>query len=191
MNRPLTSNDSIQKKLRFHRYDKVLVIPHLDDLSDDEVDATWYSKREYQEIRQSCLRTVRLMEQKEKADHNSLPMEDDESLCDSDSDNDGQDRSSIPMESCCCFRGLEKHCSKDRVKRKSQQELSYRVVRAVEFLAEQKGITLTAMMSERYGKSCAKAALEARLVALKDEQEVRNMMNVATFPRTQTFHGSQ
>jgi hypothetical protein len=167
----LTSKNSFPKTLQFHRYDEVFEIPHLNDFSDEEVDATWHSKHKYEEIRLSCLRTVQLVEQKIQK---QLQMDDESSweyASDSDDGND-QDRSTIDIESCYCSRGLEKHCSKDRASRKSQKELSYQVVWAVVRLAQQKGMTLTAMMSQMYGKSCSKAVLEARLLPLKDEQDV-------------------
>jgi hypothetical protein len=129
-------------------YDEVFEVPHIDDISDDEVDATWYSKKEFQTIRKSCLRTVELMEQ----------------------------NLSIKESSKHCTRGLEKHTVLRRELRKRQQELCFETVMNIQDLSESRGVALNDIMAEFYAKSCSNSVREAIRVALQDERELFRMM---------------
>jgi hypothetical protein len=145
---------SIKKCLRFDMYDEVFEIPHIDDLSDDEVNATWYSKKEFQAIRRSCLRTVELMEQS----------------------GDEYDFRLSKASSKHCTRGLEKHTDLQRDIRKRQQEVCFEAVMAIQDLSDSRGIALNDIMAELYAQSCSNSVREAILVALQDAREVRSMM---------------
>jgi hypothetical protein len=150
----IPQGSSIKKCLRFDMYDEVFEIPHIDDLSDDEVDATWYSKKECQAIRRSCLRTVELMEQS----------------------NDEDDFRLSKRSSKHCTRGLEKQTDLQRESRKRQQEASFEAVMTIQDLSDSRGIALNDVMAELYAHSCSNSVRGAILVALQDAREVRSMM---------------
>jgi hypothetical protein len=145
---PPPQRSSITKCLRFHKYDEVFEIPHIDDISEDEVDATWYSKKEFQAIRKSCLRTVELMERnrfiKESSKH--------------------------------CTRGLEKHTDLGRQIRKRHQEVCFEAVMNIQDLSDSRGVALNDIMAEFYAKTCSKSVQEALRLASQDEREVCRMM---------------
>jgi hypothetical protein len=146
---PPPQRSSITKCLGFHMYDEVIEIPHIDDISDDEVDATWYSKKEFQTIRKSCLRTVELMERKLSIKESSKHY---------------------------CTRGLEKHTDLGRQIRKRHQEVCFETVMNIQDLSESRGVALNDIMAEFYAKTCSESVQEALRWASQDEREVRRMM---------------
>lgn len=54
------------KSVRFTEENEVLEIPHLDDIPDSDVEAIWYSAKEYSDIKASYQLTIFMMESGEK-----------------------------------------------------------------------------------------------------------------------------
>ncbi|KAL7570359.1 hypothetical protein ACA910_017199 [Epithemia clementina (nom. ined.)] len=54
------------KSVRFTEENEILEIPHLDDIPDSDVEAIWYSAKEYSDIKSSYQLTIFMMESGEK-----------------------------------------------------------------------------------------------------------------------------
>lgn len=57
-----TSKPPLSKSLKFSDMNEVFHIYHLDDISDEQVAATWYNAKEYAEIKSSYQATIFMME---------------------------------------------------------------------------------------------------------------------------------
>jgi hypothetical protein len=72
-----TSRSPLSKSLKFADANEVFHIDHLDDISDDQILATWYNANEYSEIKSSYQTTIFMMETGENMleDHTSRGLE--------------------------------------------------------------------------------------------------------------------
>mmetsp|Transcript_40527 Transcript_40527/g.46661 ORF Transcript_40527/g.46661 Transcript_40527/m.46661 type:complete len:359 (-) Transcript_40527:34-1110(-) len=60
------NNKSSRSKLRFAKYDHIEYIPHLNDISQTEIKATWMNEDDYNRIRERSLRLVEMIEDPNK-----------------------------------------------------------------------------------------------------------------------------
>ena len=51
---PISAKASARPSVTFSEYDEIFDIPHVDDLSDDEIDAVWFTSDDLDEIKSNC-----------------------------------------------------------------------------------------------------------------------------------------
>jgi len=55
-------NVNVKKSIRFSKYDEINYIPHINDISQEEIDSSWMSEDDYNTIRSRSLRLVEMIE---------------------------------------------------------------------------------------------------------------------------------
>jgi hypothetical protein len=160
-----TSLDSILKRktwkapldhsVRFAEYDEVFEIPHIKDLSQDEINDIWLSEKDNQAIQRKFLVMVELM-------NNS----------DDDDDDDERANNGLAIE---CRRGLEDHTRRRSERRRQIRNQVYEAVFSMQ--ASQEATSSTGerapdLQSELTRKYSRISELQARIVASRDAVDV-------------------
>ena len=123
-----------QRSVMFSELVQVVDIPHINDLSTDEIENTWMSREEMRLVQMECLDTVALMNAGATTliEHNGL-----------------------------CERGLEKHTNAGLDKSQRVRCCAYEAVFGMQKFHGLKGFPLPNLMAELYNSSSAPSQTEA------------------------------
>lgn len=134
---------SDKKSVRFSSRDRVHKIPHIDNLSEEEIDEVWMHPDDFKAIRRECQAIILIIE------HEPDLMEGAE------------------------LRGLEHHMSKQKKQAKAIQELLYDTVERLQKFGDQSSSDVSGMLACMCKKISARHEAYARQTALQDEEEAR------------------
>jgi hypothetical protein len=150
INPPFTRADlnlmisSLVKIVRFASHDRVRKIPHINDLSGEEVDAVWMHPDEFRAIRKECQSIILFIE------HGSdVP--------------DG-------MELC----RLEHHMSKWKEQAQAMQLLLYDTADEIQDYGDDSSIDVSDVLASMCHKISSRQEELARKIALEDEKQARS-----------------
>eukprot|EP00980_Cylindrotheca_fusiformis_P016004 scaffold4703_cov108-Cylindrotheca_fusiformis.AAC.12 len=138
---PLTYESSPPQERRnvtFATFDDVCEIPHIDDLSDEEINDVWMSAEDGAKIRKECQSIVLMMNK------NSEKLTGVE------------------------IRGLEQHGVAHTEQRRAIQNLLYDAVDRIQSFQAEKGVDISHLIAEVCQKISAMPILAARRVATQD-----------------------
>lgn len=141
----LTENNFRQQRsVMFSEFVKVVDIPHINDLSNDEIGNIWMSREEMNFVKMECLDTVALM----NAGATLL-------------ENNG-----------LCERGLEKHTHGGLERSKLVRYCAYEAVFGMQKFHRLKGFSLPNLMAELYNSSSAPSQSEAHKRGFQDASAI-------------------
>ena len=136
------SEQKAVKSVRFARHDRVRKIPHIDDLTDDEIDAVWMHPEDFKDIRKECKTIILVLE------HDPDLVEGIE------------------------IRGLEQHMLHQKNQAQATQKLLYDTVHRLQKFADDSGMDVSDMIASMCNKISSEPEAYARQTALKDEEQV-------------------
>jgi hypothetical protein len=122
-----------QRSVMFSEFIKIVDIPHISDLSNDEIENTWMSREEMQFVKMECVDTVALMNAGATLNENYG----------------------------ICERGLEKHTDRGLEQSKRVRCCAYEAVFGMQKFHRLKGFSLPNLMAELYSSSSAPSQSEA------------------------------
>jgi hypothetical protein len=128
---PKTLTRTHQNAVRFAQFDEVFEIPHINDLSDEELDGVWMSPKELRSIRRGCKLTI-LSFEGQTTEWNDIAM-----------------------------RGLEQHTIEYSRTRKATRQQLYKAVFEIQSFQTFQGVSvpeLIAKMSQKCSSSSVVAA---------------------------------
>lgn len=131
------------KKVSFARRDNVYEIPHIDDLSDEEVDQVWMHPDDFKDIRRECKAIILIIE------HDSDLLEGAE------------------------LRGLEHHMSKQKKQAQAMQQLLYDTVERLQKFGDESKSDISDMLASMCQKISKRPEADARETALHDEEDAK------------------
>jgi hypothetical protein len=136
---PLPEDVAVQhRKVNFAPYDQVFEIPHIDDLSDDEVANVWMSPEDGSKIRQECQSIVVMM------------------------NNECENLKDVET------RGLEQHAMAYTEQCKAIKYLLYEAVNRIQSFQEEKGVEVSHLIAELCQKISAVSVTTAQRTATRD-----------------------
>jgi hypothetical protein len=130
----------LDRHVHFATYEEVLEIPHINDLSDEEVDGVWMTEDELRSIRRRCLDMVKMMDKDEEK----------------------------AIQKISCTRGLYEHTRQYIEKRNRTRGKVYVAVLSVQYHHDATGEYDAELLGEISRKYSAVSVLQAQVVALRD-----------------------
>ncbi len=124
--------------VRFADYDEVVKIPHINDMTQEEIDDSYMSDDELRAIRHECKALVRMIDAG------------DEDLGD------------------VCLRGLDQHTPEYSRLRKVTQEQVYDAIFGVQSYQVFKGVSAPELMAELCRKCSSPSVADAKMVGISD-----------------------
>ena len=135
-----SSHCSCEKSVTFSDYDEVFDIPHIYDLTQDEVDDVWYSEDDFDDIRYNCSRIIKALSGK----------------------------SSRPLDKSVCVRGLEQHSREYSRRRKLILKKVYDTVAEIQSIQTFQGVSMADLMAELCIQCTSQSVRDAQLLAMND-----------------------
>lgn len=133
------------KRVHFsQRKDEVFEIPHIDDLSDEEIDAVWMHDEDFKAIRKECRNIIMAFEKK-----------------------------SINVLIGVELRGLEHHMPSQRKITDATRDILYGTVEKLQCFQDESNVDVSDMMAEMCQKVSLRAVKMAHRMALGDEVEAQ------------------
>lgn len=126
------------RNVRFSRYDEVFEIPHIDDISDDEINDVWMSSEDGSKIRRDC-QSIVLMLNSSSANLKGIEK-----------------------------RGLEQHARSSTEQRRAVQDLLYEAVDRIQTFQDEKGVEASHLIAELCQKISAVSIQAARRAGTQD-----------------------
>jgi hypothetical protein len=143
----LTENNfGRQCSVVFAQFIEVVDIPHINDLSNEEIENTWMSREELHFFKMECLDTVVLMNAGETLN-----------------ENDG-----------LCERGLEKHTAGSLERIARVRCCAFEAVFGMQKFHRLKGFSLPNLMAELYSSSSAPSQSEAHQMGFQDAAAIES-----------------
>mmetsp|Transcript_24421 Transcript_24421/g.59809 ORF Transcript_24421/g.59809 Transcript_24421/m.59809 type:complete len:168 (+) Transcript_24421:33-536(+) len=142
--RPALPIEQEQRRVTFAPRDEIFEIPHIDDLSDEEVEDVWMSPDDFAEIRRECQTIVMMIE------HQSSLLKGIE------------------------LRGLEHHMLSQRRHTEELQDLLYETVDNLMHFNEETSMDVSDMLAEMCQKISSRSEALARKTALQDEMNAQS-----------------
>ncbi|CAJ1932549.1 unnamed protein product [Cylindrotheca closterium] len=139
-----TPQKAEKKSVRFERHDRVHEIPHINDLSDEEIDGVWMHPDDFKTIRRECQAVILIIE------HDSDLIEGAE------------------------LRGLEHHMAKQKREAQQIQELLYDTVDRLQKYGDESSTDVSDMLACMCQKISKRPEAFARKIAAEDEEEAKN-----------------
>jgi hypothetical protein len=137
--KPQQDQGKQQNRVRFSPYDEILEIPHVNDLSQEEVDDVWMSRDGLQLIQTHCRSKVKMMEE--------MPNE---------------------LDAIWCVRGLEQHTSRHSQNRTRTKLQIYNAVFELHKFQATQGLMVEELTAELCQKYSANSVLAAYKVGISD-----------------------
>lgn len=137
--------EKMPRRIQFLEDDDIFEIPHIDDLSDEEVEDVWMSPEDFKVIRRDCQKIIMILE------HDSNLIE------------------GMGIE----LRGLEHHMLSQRKHIDGIQELLYDTVDRLMRFQDETSMDIEDMLADMCRKISSKSEAMARHTALKDEKAAR------------------
>lgn len=138
------TSKTFTKRVCFAEHDEVFEIPHVNDLSDDEIDAVWMSEEDFKSIRKECRMIILAIE---RECTNIL---------------DGVE-----------LRGLEHHMSTQRKQKAAVREILYGTVEKLQCFQDETNMDVSDMMGEMCQKVSSRSEKMAHRMALGDAVEAK------------------
>jgi hypothetical protein len=136
---PLTEEVAVQhRNVNFASYDEVFEIPHIEDLSDDEIDNVWMSAEDGSKIRQQCQSIVVMM------------------------NNESENLKDVET------RGLDQHALAYTEQCKAIKYLLYGAVDRIQTFQEERGVEVSHLIAELCQKISAVSVTAAQRTAACD-----------------------
>lgn len=129
----------IKKKLRFDDYDEVKEIPHIADMTDEEVDDSYFSREEVKAIRRECRALVTMIEVGDKKGLRKI-----------------------------CIRGLHQHTPTFTNRRRAIRQHLYYAVQEIQEYQTFQGINCPDMIADICREYSKQSKKEARLMGAAD-----------------------
>jgi hypothetical protein len=130
----------LDRQVHFAEYDEVWEIPHINNLSDEEVDGVWMTQDELRTIRRRCLAMVKLMEKDEEKARQKMP----------------------------CTRGIYEHTKQYTEKRHQTRNKVYEAVFSAQDHHDATGEYDAELLREISRKYSYVSVLQAQVVGLRD-----------------------
>ena len=141
-------SSSVKKSVHFAPTAKAMLIPHVDELCEDEINAVWYSRKEYKNFKKDCQRTASLAKQATLVGSETI-------------------RSSI------CDRGLECMVNRERSNlRSNRRNYIWDAILDEQFQQQKDGTHNPQALADLYRTVSAQAQCDAHQVGLGDQQTV-------------------
>ena len=121
-----STSSSTAVAIRFAQHDRIYEIPHIDDLSENEIQDVWLSPNEMKQIKQECIALIKIMG--------------------TDNDNIFED-----TEDKCCTRGLDQHTKRYMERRRIENAIRSETVLKLQPFKKQH--TVPEVVVEKKGKS--------------------------------------
>mmetsp|Transcript_3017 Transcript_3017/g.7094 ORF Transcript_3017/g.7094 Transcript_3017/m.7094 type:complete len:169 (+) Transcript_3017:62-568(+) len=135
--------EQAERHVRFSPNDRIFEIPHLNDISDDEVDDVWMSPEDFKAIQRECKAIVLMIQHK----HSLLK--------------------NIEI------RGLEHHTPSEKEETEGLQDLLYDTVDRLMTFVDDTSMDVSELLAEMCMKISACSEAKARQIALQDEENAR------------------
>ena len=133
-----------ERNVFFAQQDEIFEIPHLDDLSDEEINDVWMSNEEFAAIRRECKKIIMIIQHDSRlARHIEL-------------------------------RGLEHHMLHQQKATEALQELLYETVDRLLSFREESSMDVSDMLAEMCQKISSRSEVSAHKRGLKDEMIARS-----------------
>jgi hypothetical protein len=130
----------LDRQVHFAEYDEIVEIPHINDLSDEEVDGVWMTEDELRSIRRRCKDMVKMMEKDEEKARKKIS----------------------------CTRGIYEHTKQYIEKRDQIRGKIYEAVIAVQCHHDATGEYDEELLGELSRSYSAVSVLQAQVLALGD-----------------------
>jgi len=134
------------RRVRFSQNDEVFEIPHINDLSDEEVDDVWLSPDDFQSIRRECRKIIIAVQR-------------------------GWTKALEDIE----LRGLEHHMLGQREQIETIQGILYGTVEKLQNFNYETQVDVSDTMKDMLQKISSRSRKEARQMALRDEAEAKKV----------------
>lgn len=131
-----------EKSVRFAHDDEVYDIPHINDLSDEEVEDVWMSPDDFVMIQRECRKIIMAMERGYLDELQGVEL-----------------------------RGIEKHLKSQREQANKTIITLYDTVEKLQTIQDETGMDVSHRMGRMCGKISARAVRKAHQMALADEDE--------------------
>jgi hypothetical protein len=136
------------RRLRFSPYDEVFEIPHINDLSEEEVDGVWMSQDEIKAVRRNAKCMVALMD---KGDNHMEGLE---------------------------VRGLDQNTPSYARRREAILKLVYQAVNRIQTYQEANGVQVPELMAELCQKISSSSVAAAQKLGMLDAAEISDPLHV-------------
>lgn len=133
---------TLKKSVQFSPQNDIVEIPHINELSDEEIDAVWMRSEEFSAIRNECRRIIMAVEK-------------------------GCNEALIGVE----LRGLDRHMLSQRKQKDAVRGILYRTVEKLQCFEDETGADVSDMLAEMCEKISSRAKEMAHKMALGDEVE--------------------
>ena len=133
-----------RKKTRFANFNRIEYIPRIEDLSEEEMFSTWWSQEELEQIKQTCILTLKL----------------------ASSDDAIPERAKGDL----CLRGLEAKTPLAAKRRWETKKLAWKIVLDEQWEQWDKNIDDPEALAEVYRRFALNSEKRAQLVGLKDAE---------------------
>lgn len=132
----------------FSATDELQEIPHINDLSDEEVSSVWMTREELQAIRRQCATIVKFMDMDSAAQHG------------------------------VCLRGLEQNTPNYVAIQVEIRRQLYDAVHAIQDFQYSTGMQLPDMLAESCQKFSHDSVIQAQIVGMNDASYVQSMLKM-------------
>ncbi|CAJ1949161.1 unnamed protein product [Cylindrotheca closterium] len=143
----LVTLENMPRRVQFSGEHKIHEIPHIDDLSDEEIEQVWMSPDDFKDIRRECQKIIMIIE------HDSSLLE------------------GMGIE----LRGLEHHMVKQRKHIEGIQELLYDTVDRLMCFHDETSMDVGDMLAEMCQKISSRSEALARQIGIQDEEIAKKL----------------
>lgn len=135
------------RRLYFSGKNEINEIPHINDLSDEEIEGVWMSPEDFKTIRRECEKIIMIIE------HDSSLVE------------------GMGIE----LRGLEHHMLKQRKQIEGIQDLLYDTVDRIMCFRDETSMDVGEMLAEMCQKISTRSEALARQIGMQDEEVAKGL----------------
>lgn len=140
----LSERDAESRRIRFSPNDRVFEIPHLNDLSDDEIDDMWIRREGFENIRRECKALIRIIQRGHESRLKDIEL-----------------------------RGLEHHRPREKEEVERLLDMLYDTVDRVMRFSDDTSVDTSGLLAEMCMKISEISVAKARQTALQDEENAR------------------
>ncbi|KAL3941450.1 MAG: hypothetical protein SGBAC_004190 [Bacillariaceae sp.] len=130
--------------IRFSPNDRVFEIPHLNDLSDDEINDMWIRREDFENIRRECKALIRILHRSHQSRLKDIEL-----------------------------RGLEHHRPREKEEVERLLDMMYDTVDRVMRFSDDTSMDTSGLLAEMCMKISESSVAKARKTALQDEENAR------------------
>jgi len=140
----LSARTQAERHIRFSPNDRVFEIPHLDDLSDDEIYDVWIRREDFEITRRECKTLIRIIQRGHQSRFKDIEL-----------------------------RGLEHHRPREKEEVEGFLDMMYDTVDRLMRFSDDTSIDVSGLLAEMCMKISECSVAKARQTALHDEESAR------------------